>query len=429
MQDSILYVLRALVITWVTTTVAHAQLTVDIKGIGSNRHPIAVANFKNINDSTHTLIVDIVRADLTSSGRFIQVPVEGQIIGENDMVSLSSWQTKGANSLITGSVTKRENGTYDVKFRLYDIIHQQSLGGLSITATSENLRLTAHKIADYVYQKLLGDRGIFSTRLSYVVRTGNIYQLQISDSDGKNAKIAMNSLEPLISIAWAPDGRKIAYVSFERQKPIIYIHDLPTGNRTVLANEKGNNSAPSWAPDGKTLAIALSRDGNTSVYSVNAQGGNFNRLSIGNNIDTEPQFSPDGKWIYFTSDRGGSPQIYRMPSEGESESAATRITFKGNYNVSPRLSPDGKLLAYISRQGDGYKLTTQNLISGDVINLTDSDQNESPSFSANSKHILYATKVNGRKNIATVSVDGYVRKTFSIRGDEVREPSWGPFTQ
>ncbi|GAB3630338.1 Tol-Pal system beta propeller repeat protein TolB [Pandoraea terrae] len=417
--------------TWLTAatcTIAHAQLTVDITGVGSNRYPIAVANFKDAG-SAPTSVADVVRSDLTNSGRFNQVDVGGATVGEVDSVDLGAWRAKGANAFVAGSVTKLANGTFDVRFRLYDAANQQNLGGLSITSSGDNLRLTGHKIADYIYQKLLGDRGVFATRLSYVVRNGSTYQLQISDSDGQDARIALNSREPIISPAWSPDGSKVAYVSFEKRKPIIYIHDLPTGKRAVLANEKGNNSAPSWSPDGHVVAVALSRDGNTQIYSVNAQGGNLKRLSRSNAIDTEPQYSPDGKWIYFTSDRGGGPQIYRMPAGGESEGSAQRVTFKGSYNVSPRISPDGKTLAYIARQGGAFKLTTQDLSTGDVTALTDTAHDESPSFAANGKYLLYATQANGRKVLAAVSVDGRTRQILSVRGGEVREPSWGPFMQ
>lgn len=428
MRISSQYAWRALVATWLTAacTIAHAQLTVDITGVGSNRYPIAVSNFKG---SAPTDIASVVKADLTNSGRFNQVDTGGAVVAESDSVDLGTWKAKGANAFVAGSITPLANGTYDVRFRLYDTVNQQNLGGLSITSSGDNLRLTAHKIADYIYQKLMGDRGVFATRLSYVVRNGSNYQLQISDSDGQDARVALNSREPIISPAWSPDGSKVAYVSFEKRKPVVYIHDLPTGHRIVLANYKGNNSAPSWSPDGSKLAVALSQDGNTQIYQVGANGGGLKRLSRSSAIDTEPQYSPDGKWIYFTSDRGGGPQIYKMPAGGEGEGAAQRVTFKGSYNVSPRVSPDGKFLAYIARQGGAFKLTLQDMSTGDVTALTDTSQDESPSFAANGKYLLYATQANGRKVLAAVSVDGRTRQILSVRGGDVREPSWGPFMQ
>ncbi|TAL56196.1 Tol-Pal system beta propeller repeat protein TolB [Pandoraea sp.] len=412
----------------VACSAANAQLNVDITGVGSNLYPIAIANFAN-GASAPQDISSIVRADLTGSGRFSQINAGDAPVSETDQVDLGSWKARGADAFVGGSVTRLANGQYDVRFRLYDTVKQASLGGLSITSPASDLRLTAHKISDYIYQKLLGVRGVFATRLSYIVHTGNRYQLVISDSDGQDQHVALTSREPIISPSWSPDGTKVAYVSFERQKPIVYIHDLPTGRRVMIANYKGNNSAPAWSPDGRTLALALSLTGNTQIYSINANGGGLRRLSRGSGIDTEPQYSPDGKWIYFTSDRSGGPQIYRMPAAGEAAGAAQRVTFQGNYNVSPRISPDGKLLAYISRVGGSFKLYTQDLTTGDVTAMTDTTHDESPSFAANGKYILYATQVNGRKVLAVVSVDGRTRQILSVRGGGVREPSWGPFMQ
>ncbi|MBU6491786.1 MAG: Tol-Pal system protein TolB [Burkholderiales bacterium] len=412
----------------VACSAANAQLNVDITGVGSNLYPIAIANFANGAGAPQD-ISSIVRADLTGSGRFSQINAGDAPVSETDQVDLGSWKARGADAFVGGSVTRLANGQYDVRFRLYDTVKQASLGGLSITSPASDLRLTAHKISDYIYQKLLGVRGVFATRLSYIVHTGNRYQLVISDSDGQDQHVALTSREPIISPSWSPDGTKVAYVSFERQKPIVYIHDLPTGRRVMIANYKGNNSAPAWSPDGRTLALALSLTGNTQIYSINANGGGLRRLSRGSGIDTEPQYSPDGKWIYFTSDRSGGPQIYRMPAAGEAAGAAQRVTFQGNYNVSPRISPDGKLLAYISRVGGSFKLYTQDLTTGDVTAMTDTTHDESPSFAANGKYILYATQVNGRKVLAVVSVDGRTRQILSVRGGGVREPSWGPFMQ
>lgn len=308
---------------------AHAQLNVEITGVGSNQFPVATANFQGEAQAPQNLTA-IIRSDLTNSGRFRNVDPAGATVAESAQVDLGSWKAKGADAFVAGSVTPTSNGQYEVRFRLYDTAKGQSLGGLAFTVTQGQLRVTAHKIADYIYEKLLGERGVFATRLSYVSKVGNRYQLLISDSDGQNAQIALTSTEPIISPAWSPDGRRVAYVSFEARKPVVYVHDLATGKRVVVSNQKGNNSAPSWSPDGQHLAVSLSRDGNTQIYQVNADGSGLRRLTRSSAIDTEPQFSPDGRSIYFTSDRGGAPQIYRMPASGEESGAAQRVTFKGS---------------------------------------------------------------------------------------------------
>ena len=404
----------------------NAQMNIEIKGVGQTLYPIAIARFKD-EDKLPVKISDVIRQNLTRSGYFRNVELGNGVEDDQVIPNFKTWAARGADALAVGSVTQKSPGQYEVRYRLYDIRKGESLNGLIVSASEDNLRLAAHKISDDIIFKLLGERGVFSTRLSYVMKEGKRYRLVISDADGQNMRNALNSSEPIISVAWSPDGQKIAYVSFEDRKPVVYVHELVTGRRIVLSNERGNNSAPSWAPDGKSLAVSLSKDGNTQIYRVNADGSNLRRLTQGNTIDTEPQFSPDGRFLYFTSDRGGNPQIYRMSADGERGEPARRITFKQPYATSPRISPDGKYLAYIGGAGGGFKLFLMNLATGDSTPMTDTSFDESPSFAANGRYILYSTQVGGKKVLAAVSVDGYVKQILSVPGSDVRQPSWGPF--
>ena len=403
-----------------------AQMSIEITGVGQSLYPIAVMRFKDEN-KLPTSITDIIRQDLARSGYFKNTENGNASESDEGTPNYKSWAARGADALVVGSVVEKGSGQFDIQYKLFDIRKSQSLGGLNINSSADNLRAAAHKIADDIIMKLLGERGIFSTRLSYVIKDGKRFRLVISDADGQNIRNAMASSDPIISPSWSPDGKKVAYVSFEDRKPVIYVHELSTGRRIALSNQKGNNSAPGWSPDGRKLAISLSKDGNTQIYGINADGSGLHRLTRGNTIDTEPQYSPDGRFIYFTSDRGGNPQIYRMSAEGEQVDGAKRVSFKQGFVTSPRISPDGKYLAYIANVGGAFRLYIMNLATGDTQALTDGTADESPSFAANGKYVLYSTKAGGKRVLAAVSVDGNSKQVLSIPGSDVRQPSWGPF--
>ncbi len=401
---------------------ARAQLTIEITGAGANRIPIAIADFAG-EPGVSRAVAMVVRADLERSGLFKLVEADTPL-AENTAVNFPDWKSRGADALVVGSIAAAANGRFEVRFRLHDVQKQASLGGLAYIMTAQQGRATGHRIADYVYEKLLGEPGIFSTRIAYVVKSPGRFELQIADADGMNAQTALASREPIISPAWSPDGTRLAYVSFESKKPVVYVHSLATGRRHVAANFKGSNSAPAWAPDGNKLAVVLTKDGASQLYSLNADGSGVVRLASSSGIDTEPFFSPDGKFIYFTSDRGGSPQAYRIEANGGS---AQRITFEGSYNVTPRLSPDGKSMAYVSRNDGRFQLTLMDLATRQTQVLTNSDKDESPSFAPNGRMILYASEIGGRGVLAAVSSDGRVKQKLSVQAGDVREPAWGPF--
>ena len=408
------------------STPALAQMNIEITGVGQSLYPIAVMRFKD-EQKLPINITEIIRQDLARSGYFKNTENGNAFENDEDTPNYKSWAARGADALVVGSVVQSGGSQFEIHYKLFDIRKSESLGGLKLNSSADNLRAVAHKIADDIILKLLGERGVFSTRLSYVIKEGKRYRLVISDADGQNIRNAMNSGEPIISPSWSPDGKKVAYVSFEDRKPVIYVHELATGRRIALSNQKGNNSAPAWSPDGRKLAISLSKDGNTQIYSINADGTGLQRLTRGNTIDTEPQYSADGRYIYFTSDRGGNPQIYRMSAEGEQAEGVRRVTYKQGFVTSPRISPDGKYLAYIANIGGAYRLYILNLATGDAQALTDGASDESPSFAANGRYVLYSTKVNGKRVLAAVSVDGNSKQVLSIPGSDIRQPSWGPF--
>ncbi|MCE5181178.1 MAG: Tol-Pal system beta propeller repeat protein TolB [Betaproteobacteria bacterium] len=404
---------------------AHAALTIEIVGSGANQIPVAIVPFAGESQMPQA-ITTVVAADLQRSGLFKMVDSVGitPVPHEPAEVNYQDWRARSAEALAIGSVLSRSDGKLEVRFRLLDAVKQTQLAGYSYIVDAAQLRATAHKIADLIYEKLTGDVGVFSTRIAYIVKSGKRYELQVADADGFGAQTVLASNEPIISPSWSPDGSKLAYVSFERKKPIVYIQSLVSSHRQVLAEFKGNNSAPAWSPDGKQLAIVLTKDGSSQIYLVNADGSGVKRLSYSSSIDTEPCFSPDGAFIIFTSDRGGSPQIYRMAVSGN---GAQRLTFEGNYNVSPHYSPDGKSFTFIQRMnGSSFNVALQDIASGQVQVLTDTRMDESPSFAPNGKMLLYATEIGGRGILAAVSSDGRVKQRLSTQSGDVREPEWGP---
>jgi TolB protein len=403
---------------------ALAQFRVEVTGVGLTQLPIAIAPFRGEAELPQKLAA-IVQADLERSGQFRAIdPAGASALDETSRPDLSPWRQKTADALAVGSATRLADGRYDVRFRLWDVVRGQSLAADGFVVVSADLRLAAHRIADMIYEKLTGDKGVFSTRIAYVTKAGNRYNLWVADADGENAQSALASTEPIISPAWSATGRQLAYVSFESRKPVVYVHDVATGGRRLIANFRGSNSAPAWSPDGRTLAVTLTRDGGSQLYTIAATGGEPKRLTQSGSIDTEPLYSGDGRNIYFVSDRGGAPQIYRMAAAG---GEPQRVTFTGNYNISPALSPDGRWLAYISRISGAFKLQVMELASGNVQSLTDSTADESPSFAPNGRLIIYATRQSGAEALMTTTLDGKIKARLPGKGGDIREPDWGPF--
>lgn len=400
---------------------AHAQLSIEITGAGASRFPVVIPVFEHEGQLPRS-VTDVVRADLERSGLFSLVDIGALALPESVVPDLAGMRGRGADAVLTGSVIAQAGGRYDVRFRLFDTQRQTELGAMSLPMAAAQNRLVGHRIADFVYEKLTGLPGYFSTRIAYVIKSGTNFELQIADADGMNPATALRSREPIISPAWSPDGQRLAYVSFEQKKPIVYVHTLATGQRRVVANFKGSNSAPAWSPDGNQLAVVLTKDGQSQLYVLNADGSGVRRLASSAGIDTEPFWGSDGN-IYFTSDRGGSPQIYRIAASG---GGAQRVSFDGNYNVTPRLSADGKMLAFVTRNAGRFQVAVQDLASRQTTILTDSARDESPSFAPNGRMILYATESGGRGVLAAVSADGRIKQRLSVQAADVREPSWGP---
>jgi TolB protein len=400
-----------------------AQFKVDVSGVGMTQLPIAVVTFKG-EDIAPQKTSAIVLADLERSGQFRSVAVPGLSMDELTRPDFLQIRQRSADALLAGSATRLADGRYEVRAKLWDVVTGQDRGDYRETVTVADLRLSAHRLADWVYEKLTGDKGVFATRIAYITKTSGKYSLWIADSDGENAQSALTSSEPIISPSWSPKGNQLAYVSFESRKPVIYVHELATGKRRVMANFRGSNSAPAWSPDGRSLLATLSRDGGSQLYQIDTGNGEAKRMTQSAGIDTEPTYTADGSAIYFVSDRGGSPQIYRTPAMG---GPVERVTFSGSYNISPSLSPDGRWLTYISRVGGQFKVQVMNLSTGQATAITETTADERPSFAPNSKLIVFATVMQGREALMTTTLDGKIKARLSGQSGDIREPAWGPY--
>ena len=403
---------------------AWAQFKVEISGVGATQLPIAVARFRDEDRSGQSPSA-IIRADLERSGAFRGVD-NSATLDETSQPQFGEWRARSADALAVGSVTRLADGRFDFRFKLWDVVKGSDLGGQSHAVDAGEVRLESHRIADYIYEKLTGEKGVFSTRIAYVTRAGRQHALRVADADGVNDQVALNSSQPIISPAWSPNGKELAYVSFEKQKAVVYVHNVATGERRAIADFRGSNSAPAWSPDGQTLAVTLSRDGGSQLFLIGRNGENPRRITNSQAIDTEARFSADGRWIYFTSDRGGGPQIYRMPAGGGN---AERVTFSGGYNISAAVSPDGRTLAYVTRAGNAFRLMALDLSSpgAQPVPLTDSSDDEHPSFAPNGRLLIYATRMQGRTVLMTTTLDGKIKARLPSTTADLREPVWGPY--
>jgi len=414
---------------------AQAGLTIEItKGV-EGALPIAVVPFGWQGPGAPPVdIAEVIDADLKRSGRFETRPREainamGAYPTRVEEVEFKDWRALDVEYLVVGQVHPRGTGGYEIRFQLLDVYRGDQPAGYTIPSIAPNLRGTAHRIADLIYEKLLGVPGAFATRIAYITSEkredgSQRNQLNIADADGFDQQDIFSSSEPLMSPAWSPDGRRIAYVSFEGGQSAIYIQEVYRAQRRKVTSFKGINGAPAWSPDGRKLAMALSKDGNPDIFVYDLTTKKLQPLTRHYAIDTEPAWSPDGRSLVFTSDRGGKPQIYRVSAFG---GPAQRVTFQNSYNARASFSPDGKLLTLVTRDEGNYRIAVQDLDSGVMQVLSQGSLDESPSFAPNGSMIIYATKVGGRGALAAVSVDGGVHQKLATQAGDVREPVWSPF--
>ena len=416
-----------------TTNAVNADLVIDVQGIAQPA-PVAIVPFGWEGDAADMPldVAEVIKADLARSGRFapideakmLQKPTDGADVDFQD------WGFVGVEAVVVGKVIQEGENAYTLQFQLFDVFGRRQLVGYRMPASRGTMRGAAHRAADMIYEKLTGIKGVFGTKVAYVTAKeqgeGRLYSLVVSDQDGFNEHTIMESKDPIMSPAWSPDSRQLAYVSFEGNRSSIFVQTLRTGNRFKVSSKPGINGAPSFSPDGRKLVVTLGGvDGNLDIHVLDINSRATTRLTTHRAIDTEGTWSPDGRYIYFTSDRSGGPQVYRISATG---GTPERVTFEGSYNARPRLSPDGKRMAVVHNDRGNFRIAVMDLERKDMLVLSTGRQDESPSFAPNSDSLIYATRQGRNGVLETVSADGLIRQKMASRaGGDVREPVWSPF--
>jgi len=423
----------AVILTALFASQASAQkLVIDVQGV-SQPTPVAIVPFgwEGNSPAVPLDVATVIQDDLRRSGRFapteerdmLQKPTDGKDVDFDD------WSILGVEAVVVGKIIQTGENAYTLQFQLFDTFRRRQLIGFRMPASRGTMRNSAHRAADMIYEKLTGIKGVFGTKVAYVTAEqqsdGRLYSLIVSDQDGENDHKIMESKDPIMSPAWSPDSRQLAYVSFEGSKSSIFVQTLRSGNRFQVSNKPGINGAPSFSPDGRKLVITLGGvEGNPDIYVLDITSRQTKRLTTHRAIDTEGTWSPDGRYIYFTSDRAGGPQVYRISANG---GTPERVTFEGSYNARPRLSPDGTRLAMVHNDRGNYRIAVMNIERKDLLVLSTGRQDESPSFAPNSDSLIYATRQGGDGVLETVSADGLIRQKMASGQGDVREPVWSPF--
>ena len=413
---------------------AWAQLTIEITSGVEQAVPIAVVPFEwdGAISQAPMDVSTVITSDLASSGRFDPMPVSEMLEKptEGTQIDFDDWRLLGVDVIVVGKTIAQGGDRFVIQFEVYDVLNHKRLLGFRLPGSGNALREAAHRISDLIYEKLTGVKGAFATKIAFISVEGRgaakKFRLIVADADGVNDSVIVESPEPIMSPTWSPDGRRIAYVSFESTESAVYVQELDTGRRQKVSARRGVNSAPSFSPDGRKLALTLSRDeGNLDIYVLNLDNQVLDRITRNPAIDTEATWSEDGQKLFFTSDRSGGPQIYVADLD---DKRARRVTFEGNYNARPRLTPDNSEMAVVHNDQGNYRIARVDPSNGNTLVLSNGRLDESPSFAPNGETIIYATRDRGRGVLATVSIDGRIQRRLAAQAGDVREPAWSPFT-
>ncbi len=405
-----------------------AALDLEVTQGLNGAQPIAVLPFSSDKSIDPT---PIIRNDLQHSGRFqVWTNRKDDKSSTKNSINFKKWKLRKQNEVISGSIKKISSSNIEIDLKIWDIYSQKLILNQSYSGNSKNLRRIAHQLSDDIFYKLTGERGVFSTFIAYELvnhATKNNkanYKLIVSDFDGHHPRLLLESHQPIISPSWSPDGKKLAYVSFEAGRPAIFTQEIATGRRHKITQFPGINSAPSWSPDGKQLAFVLSKTGNPNIYIMDFETWQLKQLTDGRSIDTEPKWTPDGKNIIFTSNREGSPQLFELNLKSKK---IKRITFDGRFNASATVAGKGDNIGFLHLDADTYSIAVKDRLSDQISILTSGRDAQSPSMAPNGQLIIYTAKQGSKNVLGIVSIDGAVKLRLPAQNGNVEEPAWSPY--
>ncbi len=425
--------ISAIALIWLVWGFAQANLIIEIDQSDEYALPIAIVPlaWQGTTLDPPEKISDVMAFNFLRTGKFrpiapSQMPQQPSLVSE---VDYRQWRNIDVDNILIGSITAEEQtGFFTIDMHFLDVLRQKEVFAKRWSNIPENLlRKVAHQMSDLIYEELTGIRGVFSTQIAYVtlnrVNGKRHFALEVADADGYGAQKILKSSYPIMSPSWSPDGKKLAYVSFENGRSEIFIQSLDGSSRELIASFKGINSSPAWSPDGKYISMTLSKDGSADIYIMNLATRQLRRMTRNWAIETEAVWASNGRSLFYNSDRRGQPQIFQVFLDTGEE---RRISFEGRHNANPEVSPDGRYIAMV-HVSTGFNIGVLDLFNNDFSIITDTFLDESPSFSPNGEMILYSMNRGGKGRLASVSVDGRITQFISVKSGEVREPAWGPF--
>jgi len=394
--------------------------------------PIAIPVFKKIysGDDTERLsrtASDLLSETLEFTGYFKILDRDAFLVNMQTVTSLAnvnffSWTSIGAELLVTGGVLIQDNQV-EMELRLYDTFKEKLLVGKRYKGLIKDQRKIVRRFCSEIIFFLTGKKGVFNSEIAFISKNSGNKEIYVCEFDGYNPRQITHLKSITLSPTWSSDGKWMAYTSYAKGKPDLYIKHLRQ-KRGVVISKKGINITPAWAPNKFALAATLSFSGDPEIYLLTGTGKIINRLTRKRGIDLSPTWSPDGKHIAFVSKRSGTPQIY---IKNIASGAVRRLTFQGRYNTQPSWSPKGDKVAYGGMENGRNNIFLIGVDGQGLVQLThDHGDNEAPSWSPDGSLIVFSSTREGFSRIYVMTAYGTDQRRLLVLRGEQTQPDWSP---